>query len=113
VAPRIKNCRVCRHDFEAPDPRRTVCDGCTDPAVREREKLRARRLAVFRPLIPVADYAEELVEVGRVLEGLGAVSKGTLVGTLRVLNNTEGRTGMRSGLFRVAAVAVALARRLR
>lgn len=67
----------------------------------------------FKPLTVAADFTEELVELAPVLADLDAVSQGSLVGALRRLTNTEGREGVRGGLIRVAAIAVALARRLR
>jgi hypothetical protein len=113
-----KNCRVCHNDFEAPDARRTVCDNCTDPDEREKNKLRAREKAAFMrrwgPMAPVVEkWDEELVGMARELQNLGYVSTGTLAGTLRKLNKTQTREGSRSGLLRVAAISLALARRLR
>lgn len=112
-----KNCRVCHNDFEAPDPRRTLCDNCTDPEerVRNREyqRKRAKFVALWRPLEIAEAWAPELVELAKELSELGFVSTGSLTAAIRKLNAAQTRAGTRIGLIRVAAIAVGLARRLR
>jgi lysophospholipase L1-like esterase len=113
-----KNCRVCRNDFETDEPRRTVCDNCTDPRVRERNReYQRKRAKLIKRWVPMADaldaWEDELIALAGELQNIGYVSTGTLAGTLRKLNKTQSREGSRSGLLRVAAISLALARRLR
>lgn len=109
----VKVCRRCTAEFTPDDPRRTVCDTCRPPDDREKDKIQARKLRALKPLVEAADWTPELIEVGTVLPTITAPSQGTLVGTLRRLTHTQGREGTRSGLIRVAAISLALARRLR